>query len=96
MVESFAQWREPLAIMGLAELVILRRGEVETDALVGCLPRDAQGRTPAYRGLASRRVDISSSEVRARVRAGRSIHGFVPETVRAYIDRFGLYRGGSD
>jgi nicotinate-nucleotide adenylyltransferase len=96
VVESFAQWREPLAIMGLAQLAILRRGEVETDALAGCLPRDAQGRTPAYRVVASRRVDISSSEVRARVRAGRSIHGFVPEAVRAYIDRFGLYRGGSD
>jgi nicotinate-nucleotide adenylyltransferase len=42
--------------------------------------------------LATRRVDVSSTEVRARVRAGLSIRGFVPDAVRAYIERTGLYR----
>jgi nicotinate-nucleotide adenylyltransferase len=37
-------------------------------------------------------VDVTSTEVRARVSAGRSIRGFVPEAVQSYIERGGLYR----
>jgi nicotinate-nucleotide adenylyltransferase len=35
---------------------------------------------------------VSSTEVRERVRAGKSIRGFVPDAVAAYIARAGLYR----
>ena len=41
--------------------------------------------------LATRRVDVSSTEIRARVRSGRSIRGFVPAAVEAYIASAGLY-----
>jgi nicotinate-nucleotide adenylyltransferase len=37
-------------------------------------------------------VDVSSTEVRARVAAGRSIRGFVPESVADVIESAGLYR----
>jgi nicotinate-nucleotide adenylyltransferase len=37
-------------------------------------------------------VDVSSTEIRAAVRAGRSIEGFVPPEVAAYIEDHGLYR----
>ena len=39
-----------------------------------------------------RRVDVSSTEIRLRVAAGRSIRYFVPEAVAAVIDAHGLYR----
>jgi nicotinate-nucleotide adenylyltransferase len=42
--------------------------------------------------LRSRRIDVSSTEIRARVAAGRSLRGFVPETVAAYIAAERLYR----
>ena len=42
--------------------------------------------------LRTRRVEVSSTEVRARVRAGLSIRGFVPDAVAAYIGAAGLYR----
>jgi nicotinate-nucleotide adenylyltransferase len=35
---------------------------------------------------------VSSSDIRARVRAGETIAALVPEAVAAYIDRHGLYR----
>jgi nicotinate-nucleotide adenylyltransferase len=76
---TIAQWREPETVSRLAEIVVLRRGE--------------ESAPPGLRTVASRRVDVSSTEVRARVRAGRSIRGFVPEAVREYIARTGLYRG---
>jgi nicotinate-nucleotide adenylyltransferase len=95
VVQTFARWRDPLGIMQMAGLVILRRGDVDPATLAGWMPRDAQGRIPDYEVLASRRVDVTSTEVRARVGAGQSIRGFVPEAVQAYIARGGLYRGGN-
>ncbi len=37
-------------------------------------------------------LDISSTEIRSRIRQGRSIRYLVPEPVRAYIERTALYR----
>jgi nicotinate-nucleotide adenylyltransferase len=42
--------------------------------------------------LQTRRVDISSTELRARVAAGRTIRGFVPDAVADYIAEHRLYR----
>ena len=42
--------------------------------------------------IATRRIDVSSTEIRARVRAGKSIHGFVTEAVAGFIEAAGLYR----
>jgi nicotinate-nucleotide adenylyltransferase len=50
----------------------------------------AEGREPIV--LPTRRVDVSSTEIRARVRAGLTIRGFVPDGVAEYIARAGLYR----
>jgi nicotinate-nucleotide adenylyltransferase len=44
------------------------------------------------RCLATRRIDISSTEVRDRLREGKSIRGFVPDAVAAYIEAERLYR----
>jgi nicotinate-nucleotide adenylyltransferase len=77
---TLPQWREPAAVASLAEVVVLRRaGGAETP------PATA-------RAIDTRRVDVSSTEIRARVRAGRSIRGFVPEPVAAYIEGRRLYR----
>jgi nicotinate-nucleotide adenylyltransferase len=81
--ETFPRWREPEAVMRLATVVVLQRGE--TTRITSSL-----GNPPLV--LATRRVDVSSTEVRARVRAGQSIRGFVPDAVRGYIERTGLYR----
>jgi nicotinate-nucleotide adenylyltransferase len=80
VLESLPSWREPDAVRELAELVVLTRG--------------TPGSNPARGGrqVATRRVDISSTEIRARVRAGLSITGFVVDGVAAYIGERGLYR----
>jgi nicotinate-nucleotide adenylyltransferase len=53
------------------------------------LPSEARGEVQV---LQSRRVDISSTELRARVRDGRTIRGFVPDAVADYIAEHRLYR----
>jgi nicotinate-nucleotide adenylyltransferase len=44
------------------------------------------------RSLATRRIDMSSTEIRERVRAGKSIRGFVPDAVGEFIAAERLYR----
>jgi nicotinate-nucleotide adenylyltransferase len=96
VLASFAQWRDPQTVLELATLgVLTRRSEDGAEPAVE--PRAVD------RGLAdalaqrssvvpTRRIDVSSTEIRDRVRSGRSIHGFVTDTVGEYISSHGLYR----
>ena len=42
--------------------------------------------------LHTRRVDVSSTEIRERVRLGKPIRGFVTDAVAEFIATAGLYR----
>lgn len=82
IVSSFGQWRQPERIVELATVVVLQRaGE------------SAGGTLPAgMRCLPTRRIDVSSTEIRQRVREGRSVRGFVPDAVAEFIAAERLYR----
>lgn len=77
---QFPQWKEPSAVQELAEVVVLTRGDGP-----GVAP-------PGLRAVPTRRVDVSSTEVRERVLAGKPVRGLVTDPVAAYIDARGLYR----
>lgn len=79
----FEQWREPERIRQMASVAVLVRGGEAIP--VG-------EKAAGVRLLQSRRVDISSTELRARVAAGRTIRGFVPDAVADYIAERRLYR----
>jgi nicotinate-nucleotide adenylyltransferase len=84
LATQIASWRQADRIAELARIVVLVRGDVsEESALEATLPMT---RVP------TRRVDVSSTEIRDRVRSGRPIHGFVTDAVASYIDAAGLYR----
>ena len=97
VVATLMQWREPARLFSMAQLVVLRRaGAVGNDfgssdgvGASRAVPRHAVPEGALE--LATRRVDVSSTEVRARVRDGRSIAGFVTDAVAAYIASAGLY-----
>jgi nicotinate-nucleotide adenylyltransferase len=79
---TLPQWREPAALAGLVQVVVTGRGASERP-----LPSGFRAQR-----LTVRRVDVSATEIRARVRAGRSIRGFVPDAVADYIAAHQLYR----
>lgn len=77
---TLPNWREPETIRVLADIVVLTRGGEGVELPAG------------VRAVSTRRVDLSATEIRERVAAGRSIRGFVPDAVAAYIAAHGLYQ----
>lgn len=77
-------WRSPERIRELATLAVMRRSGSERSPVATI----AGGVTT----VSARRVDVSSTEIRERLRAGKSIKGFVPESVERFIEARGLYR----
>lgn len=84
VVSTMGNWRAPDRIAELARIVVLRRGDEAVPGVTG-VPGGATV-------LATRRIDVSSTEIRERVRQGKSVRGFVPDAVASYIAAEQLYR----
>jgi len=83
-LQSFGKWKNIQRIRQLATLAVMQRpGHKESRA-------DATAKDVV--SVSTRRVDVSSTEIRERLRAGKSIKGFVPESVERFIEARGLYR----
>ena len=91
VVGTFDQWREPQRIRELAEVVVLHRASTPPGG-GAVTSHSAPAGLAGARWLETRRVDISSTEIRDRVLQGKSIRGFVPDAVAAYIAAARLYQ----
>lgn len=91
MAESFPTWREPEAILELAELGVTGRSGSERAALLARLDA-VQGASGRVRAFDMPRIDVSSSLVRRRVSEGAPVRYLVPDPVAEYIAAEGLYR----
>lgn len=88
-------WKSVEAIVDEAGFVTAARpGHDTTAALDALVPALGGSRVEriAANVVPMSVVDVSSTEIRRRVRAGRSIRYLVPDTVREYIAEHGLYR----
>jgi nicotinate-nucleotide adenylyltransferase len=84
------RWKAAERIVDLARIVAIGRPgrEVDTAAIVERVPGLA-GRLELLEGPA---IDLSSTELRQRIAAGRPIRYLVPDAVAAYIAEHRLYR----
>jgi nicotinate-nucleotide adenylyltransferase len=94
------QWRDPARVVSLAHLVVLtrvgggaaRNGELRLEDVTTRVRAIGGAGAASPHLLASRRIDVSSTEIRARASAGKPIRGFVTDAVAHYIETHGLYR----
>lgn len=77
--KSLPRWKDPERVRELASIAVLSRGD------------DAEG-LDGVEVVTTRRVDVSSTEVRERLYQGLPVTGFVAESVEAYISAAKLYR----
>jgi nicotinate-nucleotide adenylyltransferase len=78
--KSLDRWKNPARIRELARIAVLARGGDDAAAGVG------------VQVVTTRRIDVSSTEIRARAGAGLSLRGFVQEPVERFISAAKLYR----
>ncbi len=76
-VAGFGSWREPDEIRRLARIAVLSRND---------------GTAPPEWPVVRRSIGISSTDIRIRVAAGRSIRYLTPDSVCDYIAERSLYR----
>jgi nicotinate-nucleotide adenylyltransferase len=85
-LREFESWREPDEVTRLATLVAVSREGVDAQEVTG-----GAAAFPV-RPVSVTRIDLSATDVRKRVREGRSIRYLVPDAVIEVIEREGLYR----
>jgi nicotinate-nucleotide adenylyltransferase len=89
-LNQLPRWHQPRRLVKLCRLVPVRRvgfASPDLDALEKAIP----GLARSLVMLDTPQIEISASEIRARVARGLSIHKLVPEAVEMYIKEHELY-----
>jgi nicotinate-nucleotide adenylyltransferase len=82
------EWKDPEEVLGLAHFIAATRPGYDLTRFDSTMPtRHANVSLMSVPALA-----ISSTDVRDRVRDGRPIRYLVPEGVKSYVEKAGLYR----
>lgn len=104
-------WKEPKRLLALAHFAVMTRPPELRSSLAECLPPELgaevelapDGRSGRHREagtwlrlLEITALDVSASDVRARLRAGRSVRYLLPEAVRRAVLASGCYGRGED
>ena len=101
---EIATWSRYPAVLDLANFVVVSRPGITLDSLRERVPSafpstalTAGSRRPSANTrvilVEAHTPDISSTDIRRRVRAGHSLSGYVPDTVADYIRDHHLYLG---
>lgn len=92
-LQDLSRWREPERVLALAELVVFPRA--------GYLAPDISRLESLFPEIGNRLhlmegplIQISSTDIRRRVKEGLSIRYLVPRVVEEYIQEKGLYKEG--
>ncbi len=92
IVPELPKWREPEEILRLARLVVVNRpGAPNPDPGLDRLVKSFPAATGRVDCVHIPGVDVSSTEIRQRVRAGAPIRYLTPPAVERYIEEKGLY-----
>jgi len=84
-------WHKPAEIISLCRLIVVPRAGFPKPDLMQ-LEKDMRGLSERVIMLDEPQIEISSSDIREKVRSGQDIRGLVPDAVADYIAEQGLYR----
>lgn len=84
-LQIFRSWKEPEEVLKASSVVVINRHGFDRSATENEIANRVRFiQVPA--------VEISGTDIRERIRTGRSVRYLVPDSVRAYIEENHLYR----
>jgi nicotinate-nucleotide adenylyltransferase len=103
--QTIQTWKDWERLLTLCHMIVMTRAGCKNEGLTEILPPDHAGRyrydaaLDGYQGPAGKNVlfrqvsflEVSSSNIRNRIKAGKSVRYLVPEAVLAYIADTGCY-----
>lgn len=105
---TLPSWKDYESLLGMCDFVVANRPGFDLQRLYSAIPqkmldlRHSRESAPLSRSIRLKRTEIhplttvasevSATEIRTRIRDGRSIAGLVPRRVKEYIEKQGLYR----
>ncbi|MCR4692209.1 MAG: nicotinate-nucleotide adenylyltransferase [Lachnospiraceae bacterium] len=88
---NMEKWKNPELVFSGAVILCAVRSGTEKEALLDLIGRLSEKFTADIRFLDLPRMDISSTDIRRRIKEGKSIRYMVPEKVRERIEKEGYY-----
>ena len=89
---TLESWKNPEIIFQNCVIAAAVRGKGTEDKIKKIADYLTESYQSDIRIMPSRYIDISSSEIRKRIKDGRSVRYMIPDSVIAYIEKEGLYR----
>ncbi len=89
-VRSLPQWRNPQKLLRMCRIGVVIRPPATSSDVMGRIPAEYRARIDLF---SMPTVDISSTQIRLRIKDGQRIGGWAPEPVVRYIEERGLYTG---
>jgi len=92
MLKDLDEWKDIEYLLTLCRFVVVARPcSIERERIGEIIKKFSFGAALPLDYLAAPEIEISSTDIRDRVKSGRSIKYIVPESVEAYIHRHNLY-----
>ena len=91
-LDDLPTWREPQRIVELATVVAVNRGDRPWPAREELISRLGEKIAARVELVTMPGIDLSATDIRRRVKEGKSIRYMLPRAVEVYIAEQGLYR----
>ena len=88
---DFHKWREPDRICRACKIVVATRNQVSSEKLDEVIAQNEERFHGEFLKLDTPNLDISSGNIRERIREGQTIRYYLPDPVISYIFEHGIY-----
>ena len=89
---SIETWWKPEEILAGCTLIVAARGDKEESAIINKAAELKEKYKARILILPERRFDVSSTEIREKIKRGESVRYLLPDKVIAYIEKNRLYK----
>jgi nicotinate-nucleotide adenylyltransferase len=91
-VNEILEWKKPLELFTYCDFIVATRPKSKIRTLKRLLKFPPLKSRSNQISIIEVKMDISSTEIRERIKTGKTVKRFVPATVLEYIERHGLYK----